>query len=72
MNYPPYPLPRASWWRRAKPMARWREAGAALMGKSNPPELAGATHCWSPLFGLAAVSGTCWLSGCWPGRTGCR
>lgn len=33
-------------------VARWREAGAVLMGKSNLPELAGAPHCWSPLFGL--------------------
>lgn len=33
-------------------VARWRDAGAVLMGKSNLPELAGAPHCWSPLFGL--------------------
>lgn len=33
-------------------VARLRAAGAILMGKSNLPELAGAPHCWSPLFGL--------------------
>lgn len=32
-------------------VARWRQAGAVLMGKSNLPELAGAPHGWSPLFG---------------------
>lgn len=31
---------------------RLREAGAVIVGKSNLPELAGAPHCWSPLFGL--------------------
>lgn len=36
----------------ATAVARLRAAGAILMGKSNLPELAGATHCWSPLFGL--------------------
>ena len=36
----------------ASVVARWRQAGAILMGKSNLPELAGAPHCWSPLFGL--------------------
>ncbi|MCK6395248.1 amidase [Zoogloea sp.] len=36
----------------ASVVARWRDAGAILMGKSNLPELAGAPHCWSPLFGL--------------------
>lgn len=38
--------------RDATVVARWRSAGAVLMGKSNLPELAGAPHCWSPLFGL--------------------
>lgn len=36
----------------ATAVARLRAAGAILMGKSNLPELAGAPHCWSPLFGL--------------------
>lgn len=40
--------------RDATVVARWRQAGAVLMGKSNLPELAGAPHGWSPLFG-----GTC-------------
>lgn len=33
-------------------VARLRAAGAVIVGKSNLPELAGAPHCWSPLFGL--------------------
>lgn len=32
-------------------VARLRAAGAVIVGKSNLPELAGAPHCWSPLFG---------------------
>ncbi|HEX5392972.1 MAG TPA: amidase [Rhodocyclaceae bacterium] len=38
--------------RDATVVARLRDAGAIFMGKSNLPELAGAPHCWSPLFGL--------------------
>jgi len=37
--------------RDATVVARWRQAGAVLMGKSNLPELASAPHGWSPLFG---------------------
>ncbi|MBS0355206.1 MAG: amidase [Proteobacteria bacterium] len=33
-------------------VGRLRAAGAIVVGKSNLPELAGAPHCWSPLFGL--------------------
>ena len=33
-------------------VGRLRKAGAIIIGKSNLPELAGAPHCWSPLFGL--------------------
>ncbi|RTL36453.1 MAG: amidase, partial [Rhodocyclaceae bacterium] len=33
-------------------VGRLRAAGAVVVGKSNLPELAGAPHCWSPLFGL--------------------
>ncbi|WP_079435882.1 amidase [Zoogloea sp. LCSB751] len=36
----------------ASVVGRLREAGAVIVGKSNLPELAGAPHCWSPLFGL--------------------
>lgn len=38
--------------RDASVVGRLRAAGAILLGKSNLPELAGAPHCWSPLFGL--------------------
>lgn len=38
--------------RDATVVARLRAAGAVIVGKSNLPELAGAPHCWSPLFGL--------------------
>lgn len=48
----------------ATAVARWREAGAVLMGKSNLPELAGAPHCWSPLFGLTRNP---WNPGLTPG-----
>lgn len=33
-------------------VSRLRAAGAVIVGKSNLPELAGAPHCWSPVFGL--------------------
>jgi amidase len=38
--------------RDATVVARLRAAGAVIVGKSNLSELAGAPHCWSPLFGL--------------------
>ncbi len=38
--------------RDATVVARLRAAGGVIVGKSNLPELAGAPHCWSPLFGL--------------------
>jgi amidase len=38
--------------RDATVVARLRAAGGVILGKSNLPELAGAPHCWSPLFGL--------------------
>lgn len=38
--------------RDATVVARLRQAGGVLVGKTNLPELAGAPHCWSPLFGL--------------------
>lgn len=38
--------------RDATVVARLREAGGVLVGKTNLPELAGAPHCWSPVFGL--------------------
>lgn len=33
-------------------VVRLRAAGGVIVGKSNLPELAGAPHCWSPLFGF--------------------
>jgi amidase len=63
----------------ASVVARWRQAGAILMGKSNLPELAGAPHCWSPLFGLtrnpwnpALTPGAARAAAPWPSRPASR
>lgn len=48
----------------ATAVARWRAAGAVIMGKSNLPQLAGDPQCWSPLFGATDHP---WRSGHTPG-----
>lgn len=39
--------------RDATAVARLRQAGALILGKTNLPELAGDPQCWSPVFGRA-------------------
>lgn len=48
----------------ATAVARLRQAGALILGKTNLPELAGDPQCWSPVFGRANNP---WDLDCTPG-----
>lgn len=50
--------------RDATAVARLRQAGALILGKTNLPELAGDPQCWSPVFGRANNP---WDPECTPG-----